>query len=82
MWIALFGTTVVLVFTTLVGANILLYDFGGALADVKMRTLLFSFWIPLALVGVVLNCLALMAAYRLRRWHHSDDGGAFDTLSQ
>jgi non-specific serine/threonine protein kinase/serine/threonine-protein kinase len=68
MWIALITCTVLLVFVVLVSANLLPYDFGGALADVKMRTLLFSFWIPLTMVAVVLNGLALIAAYRFRQW--------------
>jgi tRNA A-37 threonylcarbamoyl transferase component Bud32 len=74
MWFALISSIVLLIFTVVVGANLLHYDFGGALADVKMRTLLFSFWIPLALVAVVLNFLALIAAYRLRQWQTTPAG--------
>jgi hypothetical protein len=68
MWSALITSTVLFVFAVLVGANLLPYDFGGALADVNVRTVMFSFWIPMAFVGVVLDCLALIAAYRLRHW--------------
>jgi tRNA A-37 threonylcarbamoyl transferase component Bud32 len=71
IWLAVISSTVLFVFTVLVGANVLPYDFGGALADVKVRTLMFSFWIPMAFVGVVLNCLALIALYRLRQWQRT-----------
>jgi hypothetical protein len=71
IWLAVISSTVLFVFTVLVGANLMPYDFGGALADVKVRTLMFSFWIPMAFVGVVLNCLALIALYRLRQWQRT-----------
>lgn len=64
---ALLGSAILTVFTWLVATGAMDYNVGGALPR-EAQLALYSLLAPLASFGVLLNCFALLAAYRLRLW--------------
>ena len=68
MWIALISSVILSIFTTSVLFNVIAYDGGGGLADPVVRSVLYTLFVPLTWLGVVLSALALITVHRLRRW--------------
>jgi hypothetical protein len=68
MWFTLVSSILLSFFSASVLFGFNSYDFAGAIRDPVIRAVLFMLYTAFAFLGVLMNLLSLVTAYRLRDW--------------